>query len=83
MMISFHILSRQCFIQLVVAGRICRGFPPPVPRYARFGFYWFFYVPRLCWNGGRFGRNECVDVTLQWLRWSLSFTAYQPTKRGR
>jgi hypothetical protein len=81
--IEFVLFTRQCYLTLLGAGRVCRAFPPPVPETARHGYYWFLYLPRLRWNGGRFGSHECVSVTLQWLRWSLDFTAYQPNSARR
>ncbi len=80
-MIEFTLFTRACYLSFIGAGRVCKAFPPPVPETARHGYYWLFYAPRLRWNGGRFSKNECVDITLQWLRWSLNFTVYQPKSR--
>ncbi len=37
----------------------------------KYGFYWWFWKPRYVSNGGKFKREECVDVGLQWLCFSI------------
>ena len=38
--------------------------------YSRYGFYWWFWKPRYI-KCGKFESNERVDVTLQWLCFSI------------
>ena len=41
----------------------------------RFGFYWWFWLPRIKWNGGKFGRDACVDFNVMWLCFWVGFVA--------
>ncbi len=40
----------------------------------KFGRYWWFWLPRLKWNKGRFSRGEIVDTGVMWLCFWLDFT---------
>lgn len=40
----------------------------------RFGFNWWFWLPHINWNGGRFSHDEVVDVNLHWLCFWCSVT---------
>jgi hypothetical protein len=40
----------------------------------RFGFYWWFWVPALKSNGGKFSRRECVDINFHIFCFSASVT---------
>ena len=40
----------------------------------RFGRWWWFWVPTGHTNGGRFSRDEVVDVTFCWLCFAVSVT---------
>lgn len=40
----------------------------------RFGFNWWFWLPHINWNGGRFSRGEVVDVNFNWLCFWCSVT---------
>ena len=48
----------------------------------RFGRYWWFWLPNLFTNGGRFNAGETTDIVLQWLCFSLSLTVYTRRKRN-
>lgn len=32
----------------------------------RFGFYWWMWIPKIKHNGGRFSKNQTVDVSVMW-----------------
>ncbi len=59
-------------VSKVIAGRVRHdgvidySFEQP-----RFGFYWWFWLPRYQSNGGKFKRQEVVDVSIQWLCFSI------------
>lgn len=36
-----------------------------------FGYYWWFWLPKLVSNGGSFKKKEVVDVSIQWLCFSV------------
>lgn len=56
----------------VVAGRVK---PSDIIDYdfenPKFGFYWWFWFPRFYSNRGKFTKNDCVDISLQWLCLSI------------
>jgi hypothetical protein len=47
----------------------------------RYGFYWWFWLPRYMSNGGKFRRGECVDASLQWLCFSIGLIFWPQSKR--
>lgn len=56
----------------VMAGRIK---PSDIIDYTyekpKFGFYWWFWKPTWKTNGGKFKREEVVDVSVMWLCFSI------------
>ena len=48
---------------------------------SRHGFYWWFWLPRFHGNGGKFGRDVCIDWTFNFLCYSLNFTFFKGRKR--
>lgn len=37
----------------------------------KFGFYWWFWKPTFQTNGGKFKKKQVVDISLQWLCFSM------------
>lgn len=35
-------------------------------------------LPRAQWNGGRFGHDELIEVSAQWLRFRANLTFFRP-----
>lgn len=31
------------------------------------GRSWGYWIPRFRWNGGYWAKDECVDISIQWL----------------
>ena len=50
--------------------------------YSMYGFYWWFWKPRFNSNSGKFKRNECVDVSIQWLCFWFGFVFWPQTRRS-
>jgi hypothetical protein len=42
----------------------------------RYGYCWWFWLPKAHYNGGRPDRNEVLDLTWSWLCFWCSFTAW-------
>lgn len=45
----------------------------------RYGYNWFFWFPRLHWNGGFPWKREVTDISCSWLMFWLGVTIW----RGR
>ena len=48
----------------------------------RFGRNWWFWLPVLNSNGGRFQKNLCTDINLHLFCWVVSLTVY-PRERSK
>lgn len=42
----------------------------------RFGRNWWFWVPAITSNSGKFGKDECTNVDIYWLCFSLGLTVF-------
>lgn len=42
----------------------------------RFGRNWWYWLPNLKSNNGRFHKHENTDITLHWLCFWISFTVF-------
>jgi len=49
--------------KLVISGKYIKDYGQGKPK---FGRNWFFFLPRIRWNGGKFWKNEVVDVCFLW-----------------
>lgn len=58
-------------VSKVIAGRVKPDDYIGEEENPRFGFYWWFWLPKYTSNGGRFRMGECVDVGLIWLCFSV------------
>ena len=47
-----------------------------------FGFCWFFWVPLYVSNGGKFRKNDVVDINICWLFFWVSVT-FWPNRKVR
>lgn len=45
-----------------------------------FGYWWWYWIPAITHNGGRWSRSEVIDMSLYWLRWYVTLTLW-PQKR--
>lgn len=69
-------MQRKLHFSWVVAGRVrpsdvIEDFENP-----RFGFYWWFWLPHVAWNGGKFLKKQTVDFSIMWLCFSVGFTSF-------
>jgi hypothetical protein len=42
----------------------------------RFGRCWWYWLPSMHWNGGRFWRGQCLDASAMFLCFSLNLTVW-------
>lgn len=42
----------------------------------RYGFYWWFWLPKVKYNGGKFSCQHCVDYGINWLCFHVGLTFY-------
>ena len=47
----------------------------------KYGFYWWFWIPKYTSNGGRFKYNEVIDVSINWLCFHLGVVFWPNNKR--
>jgi len=47
----------------------------------KYGFYWWFWVPRYRSNGGKFTYDQVVDVSIQWLCFSVGLIFWPNNNR--
>ena len=73
-------ITKNIFISFVMAGSSKNSIFEPweletnhPPQYGR---NWWFWVPSLSTNGGRFKADENTDINLRWLCYSISLTAF-------
>ena len=81
-MSALNVLTRYNLPNLLfgVAGRLpkdedvaywrCLGNNP------RFGFYWWRWLPRLGWNGGKLNWDDVVDIYIMWLCFNFGLTLW-------
>jgi hypothetical protein len=73
-------ITKSVFISFVTAGRttneVFEQWELESKHRPRFGRNWWFWLPSLHCNGGRFRRHENTDITLHWLCFSVAFTVY-------
>lgn len=48
----------------------------------KYGFYWWFWKPKYISNEGKFKNQECVDVSLMWLCFSVGLIFWPQVKIG-
>lgn len=58
----------------IMAGRY-NGQPDP-DIHNMFGRNWFYFLPHIYCNGGKFWAHEVTDISLIWLFWVFNFTIY-------
>jgi len=54
-----------------------------VPETARYGRCWWFWLPRLHWNGGIPLRHVCCDVSVKWLCFWCGFYVWSNVNSRR
>lgn len=59
-----------------IAGRVARDDVILNDEHPRYGFYWWFFIPKTSSNGGSIFREEVVDVSLHWLCFWVGFTLW-------
>ena len=64
-------MSYTITVSKVMSGRVKLGDKIEDFERPRYGFYWWFWVPKYSSNNGKFKRNECVDISLIWLCFSV------------
>lgn len=69
--------------RFIVAGRIQPNDVIEDDERPRFGFYWWFFIPNFNSNGGRFGQDECVYFSLNFLCFSFGLTFYPKLKNNK
>jgi hypothetical protein len=73
-------LAKNIFISFVVAGKsaneVFEQWELDSPHRPRFGRNWWFWLPSLKTNGGRFRCHENTDINFHWLCCSISFTVF-------
>lgn len=47
----------------------------------KFGRNWFYWLPKIKYNNGKFWKNEVTDIGLIWLFWVLDITIFGNTKK--
>ena len=50
---------------------------------SKYGFYWWFWKPRLNYNGGKFKYRECIDIGINWLCFWIGVTFWPLSKSNR
>lgn len=73
-------IGRSLFLSFVIAGKskgnTFEQWELDAKTRPRFGRNWWYWVPSLTTNGGRFKNYENTDVSFHWLCFSLSLTKY-------
>jgi len=73
-------LTKNIFIGFVIAGKttneIFEQWELDAPERPRFGRNWWFWIPSIMTNGGRFKSDQNTDINLRWLCFVLSLTVY-------
>jgi len=67
-MTKYTVTISKCMAARVCKNDLIEDFEDP-----KYGFYWWFWMPLIKDNGGRFKRGECVDVSIMWLCFSFGF----------
>lgn len=80
-------LSKNIFIGYVVAGKstneVFEQYELDATTRPRFGRNWWYWVPSLSTNGGRFKSWENTDINFHWLCISISLTVFSWKKNDQ
>jgi hypothetical protein len=79
-------ITKNVFIGVVVAGKttneVFEQWELEASTRPRFGRNWWFWLPSLTTNGGRFRSHECTDINFHWLCFAPSLTVFPWAKRA-
>jgi hypothetical protein len=78
-------LTENVFVSLVMAGsskgEVFEDWELNTHTRPRFGRNWWYWLPVLSSNGGRFQRNLCTDINLHLFCWVVSLTVFPIERR--
>jgi hypothetical protein len=73
-------LLDNVYLSFVLAGKttneVFEQWELDAPTRPRFGRNWWYWLPSLTSNGGRFRSDEITDINFHWLCVSISLTVY-------
>jgi hypothetical protein len=64
-----------------IAGRVSLGTMFEDLESPRFGFNWWLWIPKYSDNGGKFRKNEVIDVDVTWLCFWFGFVFWPNGKK--
>ena len=80
-------ITKNVFISLVVAGKskneVFEQWELDAQTHPRFGRNWWYWVPNISNNGGRFRSHENTDINFHWFCfvWSLTVISWAAKPR--
>lgn len=79
-------LTKNIFLNFVAAGKsaneVFEQWELESAQCPRFGRNWWYWLPSLRTNGGRFRSHENTDINFHWFCYSISFTVYSWHRRA-
>ena len=78
-------LTKNIFISFVIAAKstdeIFEQWELYSPYRPRFGRNWWYWLPSLRTNGGRFRSNENTEILFYWLCYSISLCVFSWSRK--